>query len=174
MISLLKLPKTSRSRVIAFSDVLTRDILLWLASAAGLMLLTYGIGWLVSSSDTRGYPTSYYAQIVFMNTPLAGLVLIILTSLLASGLKRDARFWSIATISCLAWLILQNTLSHRLDPSGMLVASSSIVLSASLWRIWDIIDLKIINKLVEPTVSKPAVAAYLVLATISVVLLLPI
>lgn len=173
MISFLKLPSHS-GQTIAMKDILKKDIARWIFSIAILLAITYGIGALVSMADQGKYPIGYYAQITLMNTPIAGLVLIFFACILMLGFKKDTRFWSITASTMLIWLIAPAALVHRFDYSGISIAGLAMLIGASLWRIWDYIDIKYVTRLNEPRVTLPVIGAYFLTLIISIILLLPI
>ncbi|QCT40693.1 hypothetical protein FBF24_02190 [Candidatus Saccharibacteria bacterium oral taxon 488] len=165
--------KTSNQAEITVKDVFIVDILPFSLSIVVIVPLLYGIGWLIGSADPRQGVPSYYIQVLFMENPLVELIMVAAACFIAVGQKPQARFWStMAVATFIAPVDASNFLWH-IDVSGYLSIFAGILLMISGWRLWDYYEVRKIYTMTEPYLTKAALATYIALGILAIVLLIP-
>ena len=173
MRSFLHMTKTSNQAEITAKDVLAVDFLPFLLSIVVMMPLLYGIGWLIGSADPRQGIPSYYIQVLFMQNPLVELIMVAAACFIAVGREPQIRFWStMGTATLIALVDASNFLWH-IDVSGYLSIFAGILLMISGWRLWDYYEVSKIYDMKEPYLTKAALATYIALGILAIVLLIP-
>lgn len=173
MRSFLYLTKTSKDLKITVRDIIIADFLSPLLSLAVMMVLVYSIGCLISSTDPKAGPISYYTQVFFMQNPLIEPIMVIAACAIAIGFKPSIRLWSTVGVAIIISLFDAPNLLWRIDVSGYLSIFAGIIMMICGWRLWDYYDVCKINFLTEPRLTKPALAVYLLIGTLSLVSLIP-
>ena len=173
MRSFLHMTKTSNQAEITVKDVFTVDFLPLLLSIVVMVPLLYGIGWLIGSADPRQGVPSYYIQVLFMQNPLVELIMVAAACFIAVGREPQIRFWStMGTATFIALVDASNFLWH-IDVSGYLSIFAGILLMISGWRLWDYYEVSKIYDTKEPYLTKAALATYIALGILAIVLLIP-
>jgi membrane protein len=165
--------KTSNQAEITVKDVLAVDFLPFLLSIVVMVPLLYGIGWLIGSTDPRQGIPSYYIQVLFMENPLVGLIMVAAACFMAVGQKPQARFWSTMGMATFIALIDASNFLWHIDVSGYLSIFAGILLMISGWRLWDYYEVRKIYTMPEPYLTKAALATYIALGILAIILLIP-
>ena len=173
MRSFLHMTKAPDQAEITVKDVLAVDFLPFLLSIVVMVPLLYGIGWLIGSADPRQGVPSYYIQVLFMQNPLVELIMVAAACFIAVGREPQIRFWStMGTATFIALVDASNFLWH-IDVSGYLSIFAGILLMISGWRLWDYYEVSNIYDMKEPYLTKAALATYIALGILAIVLLIP-
>lgn len=173
MRSFLHLTKTSKHTKITIRDVFVADFLRLILSLAVMMVLVYGIGWLIGSADPKHGHLSYYVQVFFTGNPLVESVMVAAACAIAVGLKPSVRFWSTTGVAIFISLLDTPNFLWYLDVSGYLSIFAGIGLMVCGWRLWDYYDVTQVNRLTEPYLTRPALIAYILVGVLSLILLIP-
>lgn len=173
MRSFLHMTKTSNQAEITVKDVLVVDFLPFLLSIVVMVPLLYGIGWLIGSTDSRQGVPSYYIQVLFMGNPLVELIMVAAACLIAVGQKPQARFWSTMGMATFIALVDASNFLWHIDVSGYLSIFAGILLVISSWRLWDYYEVSKIYDMKEPYLTKAALATYITLGILAIILLIP-
>ncbi len=173
MRSFLHMTKTPNQTEITVKDVLAADFLPFLLSIVVMVPLLYGIGWLIGSADSRQGVPSYYIQVLFMQNPLIELIMIAATCFIAVGRKPQIRFWSTVGVATFIALVDTPNFLWHIDISGYLSIFAGILLMISGWRLWDYYGVRKIYDMKEPYLAKAALATYITLGILAIILLIP-
>lgn len=173
MKSFLHLPATSKDSLITLHDVWRHDIARWALSLSVMMPLLYGIGWLIGSNDPRQGPLNYYVQLFLTENPLVELIMVAAACAIAVGLKPPARFWSTTAVAGFISLLDAPNSLWYIDTSGYLSIFAGILLMICGWRLWDYYEVRKVYAMDEPRLTRPALAAYITLGVMSIILLIP-
>lgn len=173
MRSFLHLTKTSKHTKITIRDVFVADFLRLILSLAVMMVLIYGIGWLIGSTDPKHGHLSYYVQVFFTGNPLVESVMVAAACAITVGLKPSVRFWSTTGVAIFISLLDTPNFLWHLDVSGYLSIFAGIGLMVCGWRLWDYYDVTQVNCLTEPYLTRPALIAYILVGVLSLILLIP-
>jgi len=158
---------------ITVKDVLVVDFLPFLLSIVVMVSLLYGIGWLIGSADPRQGVPSYYIQVLFMQNPLVELIMVAAACFIAVGRKPQARFWSTMAVATFIALVDASNFLWHIDVSGYLSIFAGILLVISGWRLWDYYEVRNIYDMKEPYLTKAALATYIALGILAIILLIP-
>ena len=173
MRSFLHITKTPDQAEITVKDVLAVDFLPFLLSIVVMVPLLHGISWLIGSADPRQGIPSYYIQVLFMGNPLVELIMVAAACFIAVGQKPQARLWSTVGVATLIALVdVPNFLWH-IDVSGYLSIFAGILLMIAGWRLWDYYEVRKIYDMKEPYLTKAALATYITLGILAIILLIP-
>ena len=173
MRSFLHMTKTSNQAEITVKDILVVDFLPLLLSIVVMVPLLYGIGWLIGGADPRQGVSSYYIQVLFMENPLVELIMVAAACFIAVGQKPQARFWSTMAVATFIALVDASNFLWHIDVSGYLSIFAGILLMISGWRLWDYYEVRKIYAMTEPYLTKAALATYIALGILAIVLLIP-
>ena len=173
MRSFLHMTKTSNQTEITVKDVFIADIIPFSLSIVVMVPLLYGIGWLIGSADPRQGVPSYYIQVLFMENPLVELIMVAAACFIAVGQKPQARFWSTMAVATFIALVDASNFLWHIDVSGYLSIFAGILLMISGWRLWDYYEVRKIYTMTEPYLTKAALATYITLGILAIVLLIP-
>jgi len=165
--------KTSNQTEITVKDVFIADIIPFSLSIVVMVPLLYGIGWLIGSADPRQGVPSYYIQVLFMENPLVELIMVAAACFIAVGQKPQARFWSTMAVATFIALVDASNFLWHIDVSGYLSIFAGILLMISGWRLWDYYEVRKIYTMTEPYLTKAALATYITLGILAIVLLIP-
>lgn len=145
----------------------------WVLSLAVMVPLVYGIGMLIGSNDPRQGPLDYYVQLFLTENPLVELIMAAAACVIAIGLKPSVRFWSTAVVAGLISLLDAPSALWHIDVSGYLSIFAGILLMICGWRLWDYYEVRKVYAMDEPRLTRPALATYITLGIISIILLIP-
>ena len=173
MRSFLHMTKAPDQAEIAVKDVFTVDFLPLLLSIVVMVPLLYGIGWLIGSADPRQGVSSYYIQVLFMENPLVELIMVAAACFIDVGREPQIRFWSTMGVATLIALIDAPNFLWHIDVSDYLSIFAGILLMISGWRLWDYYEVRKIYDMKEPYLAKAALATYITLGILAIVLLIP-
>lgn len=173
MRSFLHMTKTPNQTEITVKDVFTVDFLPFLLPIVVMVPLLHGIGWLIGSADPRQGIPSYYIQVLFMENPLVELIMVAAACFIAVGQKPQARFWSTMAVATFITLIDAPNFLWHIDVSGYLSIFAGILLMISGWRLWDYYEVRKIYTMTEPYLTKAALATYITLGILAIILLIP-
>lgn len=173
MRSFLHMTKTPNQTEITVKDVLAVDFLPFLLSIVVMTPLLYGIGWLIGSADPRQGVPSYYIQVLFMENPLVELIMVAAACFIAVGRDPQIRFWSTVGVATLIALVDASNFLWHIDVSGYLSIFAGILLMISGWRLWDYYEVRKIYDMKEPYLTKAALATYITLGILAIILLIP-
>lgn len=173
MHSFLHLPFNSKETHIGIGDVIKKDLLRFFISSSIMLPLVHGIGRLIGSNDPLGGDPEYYVQIFLSSNPLVELIMVAAACAIAIGLKPSVRFWSTTGVAVFISLLdAPNALWH-IDVSGYLSIFAGILLMICGWRLWDYYEVRKVYAMDEPRLTRPALATYITLGIISIILLIP-
>ncbi len=173
MRSFLHMTKTSNQAEITVKDVLVVDFLPFLLSIVIMVPLLYGIGWLIGGADPGQGVPGYYIQVLFMENPLVELIMVAAACFIAVGREPQIRFWSTVGVAMLIALIDAPNFLWHIDVSGYLSIFAGILLMISGWRLWDYYEVRKIYTMPEPYLTKAALATYIALGILAIILLIP-
>lgn len=138
------------------------------------MGLAYLIGFIIASSSNRDYDVSYFVWLFFAYTPSVKYIFAAGACVVALGVKTDARFWStFAVAAVIASLNVPSYILWYVDNSGYLSIFAGILLMICGWRLWDYYEVRKVYAMDEPRLTRPALATYITLGIISIILLIP-
>ena len=173
MRSFLHMTKAPDQAEITVKDVLAVDFLPFLLSIVVMMPLLHGIGWLIGSADPRQGIPSYYIQVLFTGNPLVELIMVAAACFIAVGQKPQARFWSTMGMATFIALVDASNFLWHIDVSGYLSIFAGILLMIAGWRLWDYYEVRKIYDMKEPYLTKAALATYIALGILAIILLIP-
>ena len=173
MRSFLHMTKTSNQTEITVKDVFIVDILPFSLSIVVMVSLLYGIGCLIGSADPRQGVPSYYIQLLFMENPLVELIMVAAACFIAVGREPQIRFWSTMAVATFIALVDASNFLWHIDVSGYLSIFAGILLMISGWRLWDYYEVRKIYTMTEPYLTKAALATYITLGILAIILLIP-
>ena len=108
-----------------------------------------------------------------MGNPLVELIMVATACFIAVGRKPQIRFWSTVGVAMLIDLIDASNFLWHIDVSGYLSIFAGILLMISGWRLWDYYEVRKIYDMKEPYLAKAALATYITLGILAIILLIP-